>query len=303
MKFGRKIAERDLEELERSLRGEGSSLRQRLGKLERSRGMQIFLWITMAVLLLYALFAFLYTTVIIYASGIGTSFLWFWPVTFLMALSAACGLFFVLIGKLPAAKPAAIALSILVWLLLLVVVFAELRIYSYGRKAPQEDADYVIILGAQVRGEVPSLVLSARIHAAAEYLLENPGAVAVASGGQGSGEAISEAEAIRRGLLQRGIAGERILLEDRSTSTVENLRFSAEVIAAREGAKAGEAAYQRKVVVVTNDFHVYRGVHLAEKMGYTQVSGLGAAEFYAVTIQYYVREFFAIILETLRGTL
>ncbi|MCH5272862.1 MAG: YdcF family protein [Lachnospiraceae bacterium] len=262
-------------------------------KTERSKGMQVFLWITLTVLLIYAVFAFLYTTVIIYASGRATSFLWFWPTTFFIALLAGVFLFFVVTGRLPQLRRAAVCFGIFFWVLFTGFLVMEAVIFSAGRKVPEDDAEYVIILGAQVRGEVPSLVLNARINAAADYLLEHPGATAVASGGKGSGENISEAEAIKRGLMRRGIAEERILLEDRSTSTLENLKFSAEVI----------AAYEKKVVVVTNDFHIYRAVHLAEKQGYKQVSGLGATEFYAVTIQYYVREFFAVILETLRGTL
>ena len=173
-----------------------------------------------------------------------------------------------------------------------VFLTVEAVVFSAGRKAPAEDGEYVIILGAQVRGEVPTLVLSARIRAAAEYLNEHPQAIAVASGGKGSGENISEAEAIRRGLVRLGISEDRILLEDRSTSTAENLRFSAEVIPQYE---------QKKVILVTNDFHVFRAVKLAENQGYKNVSGLGATDFFAVTIQYYVREFFAIGLEIVRG--
>ena len=278
-------------ELERSLGDGRESLRQRLRKLERSKGMQIFLWITMAVLLLYAVFAFLYTTVIIYASGKETSFLWFWPVTFCIALAAALGLFLVLTGRLPGFGRAAIGCSVLFWTFIVIFFSVEAVIFHTGRKAPESAADYVIVLGAQVRGETPTLVLQARIRAAAEYLKENPSAVAVASGGKGSGENISEAEAIKRGLVRLGIEENRILLEDASTSTAENLRFSAKLIPEYE---------QAKVVVVTNDFHVHRALRVAERQGYSLVSGLGATEFYAVTIQYYVREFFGLFLENFR---
>lgn len=305
----------DLEALERSLEGEKLSVLQRIKRLERSKGMQIFMWITLAVLALYAVFAFLYTTVIIYASGTATSFLWFWPVTCGIALVAVVGLFLVLTGRLPRLKTAAMCLSILLWLGLTVFFAVEAVVFSVGRKEPNADAEYVIVLGAQVRGETPTLVLNARIKAAAEYLNEYPDAIAIASGGKGSGESISEAEAIKRGLMRLGIAEERILLEDRSTSTAENLTYSAEVIQRYEAAQngmvrealdgedvAGKILFVPKdVVLVTNDFHVYRGVRLAENLGYMQVSGLGATDFFAVTIQYYVREFFAIVAENVRG--
>lgn len=304
-------------------------------RLERSKGMQVFLWITLVVLLLYAVFAFLYSTVVLYASGKATSFLWFWPLTCGIALMAVVLLFLVVTNRLPRLKTAAMVFGILFWICLIVFGFVEAMVFSAGRKPADPAADYVIVLGAQVRGEYPTLVLNARIKAAAEYLKENPEAIAVASGGQGTGESISEAEAIRRGLVRLGIANERILLEDCSTSTEENLRFSAKVIqqyerekaeadalteagagmgtegkATEAGANGRAEAVQsvdpirfisQKVVLVTNDFHVFRAVKLAKKLGYTEVSGLGATDFFAVTIQYYVREFFAITKEALSG--
>ena len=283
--------------------------------------MQVLLWITLVVLLLYAVFAFLYSTVVVYASGKATSFLWFWPLTCVVALLAVALLLLVLTGRLPRLKIAAICLCGAFWLCMAVFLTVEAVVFSAGRKAPAEDGEYVIVLGAQVRGEVPTLVLGARIRAAAEYLKEHPQALAVASGGKGSGESISEAEAIRRGLVRLGISEDRILMEDCSTSTAENLRFSAEVIQKYEQSKSGENVMDetgvsdagqavglvhfvpKNVVLVTNDFHVFRAVKLAENLGYTEVSGLGATEFFAVTIQYYVREFFAITKECLRGNI
>ena len=311
----RKGGKSDLEELTRSLSKERLSVRERVKRLERSKGMQVFLWMTLVVLLLYAVFALLYSTVVVYASGTATSFLWFWPVTCVVALLAAGLLFFVLTGRLPRLKTATMWLCTVFWLCVAVFLSVEAVVFAAGRKAPAENAEYVIVLGAQVRGEVPTLVLNARIKAAAEYLDEHPEAIAVASGGQGSGETISEAEAIRRGLVRLGISEDRILTEDRSTSTAENLRFSAEVIQSYEKANTGgqeetplcgvsESSVRfvsKNVVLVTNDFHVFRAVKLAKNLGYTDVSGLGATEFFAVTIQYYVREFFAITKEALSG--
>ena len=308
--------------LPRCLTEERLSVGERVKRLERSKGMQVFLWITLAVFLLYAVFAFLYSTVVVYASGKATSFLWFWPLTCGLALAAAVLLFLVLINRMPRLKTPAVVLSILFWICLAVFGIVETIVFSAGRKAVSSGADYVIVLGAQVRGEYPTLVLNARIKAAAAYLKENPQAVAVASGGQGTGESISEAEAIRRGLVRLGISDERILLEDASTSTAENLRFSAEVIQQYEKKKAEVIAnatantadadeivgdkkpirfVSKNVVLVTNDFHVFRATRLAKNLGYTDVEGLGATDFFAVTIQYYVREFFAITKEVISG--
>ena len=103
-------------------------------------------------------------------------------------------------------------------------------------KAPAEDAT-VIVLGCQVRGSEPSRMLTDRCNAALEYLNAHPDAKCVASGGKGSGEDISEAQAIFNYLVSHGIGEDRIFIEDRSTSTAENLAFSAEVIRKNTGVR------------------------------------------------------------------
>ena len=148
---------------------------------------------------------------------------------------------------------------------------------------PKEDADYLIVLGAGLRGERMSLVLRNRVDAAAEYLSENPGSKVVVSGGQGPDEPIPEAEAMRRGLVDLGIEETRIIMEDASTSTNENLMFSKQLIP--DGAS---------VVIVTNKFHVFRACHLARECGYTSVSGLGADNVRWLNPTNYLRECMAV---------
>lgn len=155
----------------------------------------------------------------------------------------------------------------------------------YGQSVgPEKNADYVVVLGAGLRGERPSLVLQNRINAAAEYLHSNPDCKVIASGGQGADELISEAEAIRRGLEAQGIAANRILMEGESTSTRENLTFSRAYIP--DGSS---------VVIVTNRFHVYRACHIARECGYTSVSGLGADNVRWLNPTNYLRECMAVL--------
>ena len=92
------------------------------------------------------------------------------------------------------------------------------------------DLDYIIVLGAHVAGTRLSKALLERTRRALRYLEENPETRAVLSGGQGQGEQISEAEAMYRYLTEHGIDGSRLILEDRSTNTKENLDFSLEKI-------------------------------------------------------------------------
>lgn len=98
-------------------------------------------------------------------------------------------------------------------------------IYTSAHDDPEEGADVLIVLGCAVHGERVSLTLSYRLDRAIEYLNANPNTVAIVSGGQGQGESISEAEAMRRYMVNRGIANERIIMEDKSTSTEENFAF------------------------------------------------------------------------------
>lgn len=127
-----------------------------------------------------------------------------------------------------------------------------------ARKEPAADAS-VVVLGCEVRGEEPSLMLRTRMDAAVTWLLDHPEAVCVVSGGRGENERISEAECMFRYMTARGIAPDRILLEDRSVSTRENLAFSARILR--------ERGLGKDVAVVTNEFHACRACLIAGSLG------------------------------------
>ncbi len=90
--------------------------------------------------------------------------------------------------------------------------------------------EYLIILGAGLKGDVPSEVLKYRLNKAVEYYKKNPDTIFIVSGGQGKDELISEAEAMEIYLSKRGIPIKNIIKEDKSTSTYENLKFSDKII-------------------------------------------------------------------------
>lgn len=147
----------------------------------------------------------------------------------------------------------------------------------------------VIVLGAGVNGETPSLILQSRIDAAAEYLAQHPNVPVVLSGGMGPGESITEAEAMRRGLESRGVDGERLLLEERSTSTAENFAFSREMLA-ENGVDPDTAV----IAVVTSDFHCFRAHLIAQREGLTVIDVPAEITWLLLDANYYVREFFAL---------
>ena len=157
----------------------------------------------------------------------------------------------------------------------------------------EENLDYLIILGAQIKEDGPSNILTARLDCAMEYLEENPETKVVVSGGQGSDEPMSEAEGMRDYLVQNGIAEERILIEDNSVNTKQNLNFSAEYINIEEDT----------VGIVTSNFHVYRSVKLAENQGYENVCGISAKSHTFLLPANMLREFVCVVYYGLTGNL
>lgn len=129
----------------------------------------------------------------------------------------------------------------------------------------EKNLDYVIVLGAQVHADKPSVVLKYRLDEAILYLNENPETICIVSGGQGKNEPYSEAYGMEKYLTENGIDKERILLEDESKTTEENLSNSRKYIP--EDATVG---------IITNDFHMFRALQIAEKQGLSNVCGIAA---------------------------
>lgn len=146
----------------------------------------------------------------------------------------------------------------------------------------------VIVLGCAIDGETPTQPLCDRLIAAEEFLKNDKDAVVVVSGSRGSREKITEAEAMKRFLVERGMDEDRIIKEDRSTSTTENFRFSKLLL----DEKFGENNYT--AVAVTNDFHIFRAVHLAKLAGMTVTSVHAPTVWYTLPVMY-LREILAVI--------
>lgn len=182
---------------------------------------------------------------------------------------------------------------------LILFLGTEYRIIKEMYRKPESDLTYLIVLGAQVKGTEPSRALRMRLEETKEYLEENPDTKAVLSGGQGPGEAITEAACMYQYLTGAGIEKERLLLENRSTSTLENLQYSSIVI--EEDAK--QPAFKQKVGLLSNNFHIYRALRLGESMGYENLYGVPAKSDWRLQVHYLVREFFALIKEQMTGAL
>lgn len=155
-----------------------------------------------------------------------------------------------------------------------------------------DNADYkeetVIVLGCGIRGERVSVGLARRLDKAYEYHLKNPDAVIIVSGGQGPQEDIPEALAMKRYLAAKGVPEDKIIMEDKSTSTITNFKYSHDIMKEKGFSSSS-------VVFVTNSYHVYRAACYAEDEGFIGVSHLGADIIWYTVPMNYMREMLAIL--------
>lgn len=196
------------------------------------------------------------------------------------------------IWKRPWGKPLLLLSGVGMLALAVLLLVLCCAVASKLRAAPREPCPTVIVLGCQVRRSQPCLLLSYRIRAAADYLNEHPEAVAILSGGQGPGEDITEAACMYRELTARGIDPARLRLEEQSSVTAENLRYSMALME-REGL-SGPA------LIISNDFHIYRALKMAEDLG-LQAEGLAARSNWYSRPTYILREALALVKYALAG--
>lgn len=181
-------------------------------------------------------------------------------------------------------------LLILVLLLILFIVAqAHIIPAEQGNSQIPDDVDAVIVLGCLVFGSEPSNMLRHRLDVAYEWLKNHPDCVAVLSGGQGKGEDVSEGQAMATYLEKKGIDPSRLLIESHAANTEDNLKNAARVL--REARPNAQ-----KVIVVTTDFHLYRGILLAEREGfeaYGKSSALTGGPI--IWLNYHCREFASLV--------
>ena len=135
---------------------------------------------------------------------------------------------------------------------LLVVGITEAVIIHASFGSPKEQVQYMVVLGAKVRHDGPSVSLWDRIYGAYDYMQSHPDVIAIVSGGQGLDEPMTEAEAMYRELVNMGIDPQRIWLEDKATSTWENLQFSLNLIEEKTGIRP------KKLGVLSSEYHLFR---------------------------------------------
>lgn len=151
------------------------------------------------------------------------------------------------------------------------------------------NVDYAIILGAGLDGDKISNTVKSRLDAAYEYLQNNKSVKVIVSGGHGQGEIISEAEAMGKYLIKKGISSQRILYEDKSTTTKQNIKFSNNIASSHSERKP-------KLLIITSDYHMLRAKLICQQLNLDYYGKASTSPFF-VRINYSIREYFAFIKE------
>lgn len=237
----------------------------------------------------------LYWLILLFYSGVHTSFLMFWLVS-----AAILGLVCVWLLMNQKKK---LSIQIPLWLkvpfytivlfFLTVFVVSEALIMISMVKSTPKSLDYLIVLGSHEDGAQREDILKNRLDNAAAYLKENDNTLVIVSGGAGEGTYVPQAKAMYDYLVLQGISSSRIIMEKRSENTMQNIYYS-RLLIEKEDASVG---------IVTSNYHVYRAVGIARKAGISPVYGIGASVDYILLPDFMVRECAAIFIEKLRGNL
>ncbi len=254
--------------------------------VRKHRDIGVFNKISIYIYFPVGIWSAVYFVICLIYAGITLSFVWIWP---MIAIFCLVRIRMLVSGDRKvsrARKIIRIAYRIVFVIGLVFFLFIESRIVDAMTATPPADLDYVVVLGAGLRGTTPTNPLKVRIIRAAEYMEDNAGTFLIASGGQGSDEVISEAQCIHDQLVDiYGIEDDRIILEEQSRDTEENLRNSLDII--------GDP--NASVGIVSNGFHEYRALMIAEHTGYNNVYSVPATTLLPVGIHYIVREFFGVV--------
>ncbi len=187
---------------------------------------------------------------------------------------------------------------IVITLIAAIFLTCQMAILSHFFDKGERDLDYVIVLGAQMRSSGPSVIYRYRLQKAGEYLEENPNTLCITTGAKGKNEPVSEGEGGAEYLISLGIEGSRILVESASVDTSQNIQNALRIIEEKEG-----STESLRIGILTNGFHVYRGVHIAKGLTDAEVCGIAAYMQPQYIPNNMVRETFGILRDLLTGKL
>ncbi|MBQ9083569.1 MAG: YdcF family protein [Clostridia bacterium] len=203
-------------------------------------------------------------------------------------VAVALGLLMILYGCFLPRLKGARKMHIAALCLCLMLLIPAVSLAAYGhRDTADYDEQVLIVLGAGLHDNAPSSTLAERLEQACIYYQKNPDVIIIVSGGLGSDTQMSEAAAMTAYLTARGVPASSILQEDRSTDTIENFRYSAELM--RQQGLNGDS-----VVFITSGFHVFRAELCARQAGLNP-SHIGAPVKLHTIPTNYLREVLALV--------
>lgn len=167
---------------------------------------------------------------------------------------------------------------------------------GYSDWEQAESSDYAVVLGAAVQEDgTASRIMRQRLEAAMEFLERNPKAVVILSGGQGGNEPISEAQCMYDTLVEMGADQDRLLIEDQSQTTRENLKNSLRIMEERGGT-------EKPVTIITSEFHQRRAAYIGTSLGMETCPVSGNTDQWFYRINYTLREVFAFVKAAFEGS-
>ena len=171
---------------------------------------------------------------------------------------------------------------------LVIFIGIESIIIYNGHHHDTQKPDYLVVLGAGLRGRSISASLLYRLETALDFHDMYPDLKIVVSGGQGEGEDMTEALAMRNFLVDNGVNPNLIIMEDKSTNTYENFLYTKNVL------EEETVKEDFTITIISNNFHMYRAKFLAKEVGFNTY-GYPAPSHKASALVFYVREFFGVI--------
>ena len=182
-------------------------------------------------------------------------------------------------------KKRAILTAFLVLLCLVVLSFCVTGVVIMrSATADEGEFQYLLVLGTVVEGTEPSAMLADRIQASYDYLTAHPDTICIVSGGKADKVNLSEAQCMFNKLTEMGIDPERIWMEDRATSTVENFQFSLALIEEKTGSRPDTLG------VLSSEFHLLRARMFARQEGVTPVAIPARTTDLPTFARYFLRE-------------
>lgn len=179
----------------------------------------------------------------------------------------------------------------LLFCILLAILISGIMVYKMNNQS--NEPTNIIVLGCKVKGTKPSLMLKRRLDTAYKYLIENEDVTVIVSGGKGYDEQISEAQCMKEYLINKGISPTRIIMEDKSTSTYENFKFSKEIL--EENSMPIDS-----ITIVTDGYHQLRASMIAKKFDLKTYNVSGYTSWYLLPT-YFVREWFGVTYQYIFG--